>query len=118
MAGMAPQTPPLGYPVVSSLLTTSAPLPELVVGPWYELGRKSPLSSWVAPAAKVALSVPDQDAHSREREGGINITGWRFRNLVGLKGIHKCRAVGKTFACAGTAPSASAPCWLVSREHF
>ena len=37
--GMAAETPAAGYPVVSLLFTVSAPLADLVVGPWYEGGR-------------------------------------------------------------------------------
>ncbi len=64
---MAHLTPSLGYPVVSPLLATSAPLADLVVGPWYEGGRVSPLGSCLAPAAKKTLVMIAQ--HHRRVHG-------------------------------------------------
>ena len=55
MAGMAQEIPSLGYPVVSPLLTASAPLVDFTVGPWYEGGTVSSSDWSLAPAAKEAL---------------------------------------------------------------
>ncbi len=57
MAGMAQEIPSLGNPVVNPSLAASAPLADLVVGPWYEGGKVSPLGSYLASAAKTKLSM-------------------------------------------------------------
>ena len=52
--GITDETPVVGYPVVILLLTVSAPLADLVVGPRYEGGTKVDLVG-VDPAANAAF---------------------------------------------------------------
>ncbi len=68
-AGMAQETPSFGYPVVNPSLAASVPLADLVVGPWYDGGKVSPLGSYLAPAAKTELSTMVHGAIQKRTAG-------------------------------------------------